>query len=112
MATENVNNSGVSLAADIADAASSSQNTGTEGKAEEAKPETAAATETAEEPKAETTGADHTETGNTEATAQATNPPSTTPSEETEASGDFNFGALLDNYERESAIQEGEIKRG
>jgi hypothetical protein len=32
--------------------------------------------------------------------------------EEIDASNDFNFGVLMNTYERESAIQEGEIKRG
>ncbi len=162
MATENATNSGASMAADIADAASGSPSIGTDQTAQETKPEMIATTENTENSdnpeNAQATQPQPTEAAATEAAAPEATPEAAAPetavtettateaaapettaldapaadnaapavdsatpatemtakatTEEAEPGSDVNFGALLDNYEKESAIQEGEIKRG
>jgi small subunit ribosomal protein S1 len=125
MATENSTNSGASMAADLANAASGSPSIGTDQTAQENKPEmtsTSDNNENTENPDntqatqpqpAEAAAPDApAESANTESAAPATDAAAKPATEEAEATNDVNFGALLDNYEKESAIQEGEIKRG
>jgi small subunit ribosomal protein S1 len=96
MATDNVNQSGVSAAADSAkeEAASLDQATGPDSAAQPG-----AATDTDDAAQAQ---------------ANTTNDSSSEQASDAESSGAQDFSALLDNYEKESAAskQEGEIVRG
>src|SRR5947208_2327262 len=99
MATENVNQSGASAAADSAreETAPLNESTG---------PDTAAV-----EPRA---AADTTQTAHSDQTPSQPSPEQTGERSETEQTGAQDFSAMLDSYEKESAAsrQEGEIVRG
>ncbi len=113
MATENITQSGASAAADSAreEAAALKESAGPDSAAET--PQPAAETTSAEATSAETTSA---ETAPIE--EQAAEPVAEPVAEaiaEPAASGDAtgaDFGAMLENYEKETARQEGEIVRG
>ncbi len=100
MATDNVTQSGASTAADSAkeEAAMLKESAGPDNAAEI--PQPAAETKPAEEQTAEPTAAG-------ESTEEQTAEPTAT----TESTG-ADFGAMLENYEKETARQEGEIVRG
>lgn len=122
MATDNINQSGVSAAADSAreEAASLDQATGPDSTAEK---ETGGATETTESGGADvqTSAEAQTDVEARGDEAAASSEPATASSESNASSesgtdqvGGQDFGALLENYEKESAVskQEGEIVRG
>ncbi|MEW6211694.1 MAG: S1 RNA-binding domain-containing protein, partial [Acidobacteriota bacterium] len=103
MATENITQSGASAAADSAkEAAELKESAGPDSGAET--PQPAAETIPAQEQSAEPTAASEATT-TSEATAASE---ATTSGEATGA----DFGAMLENYEKETARQEGEIVRG
>jgi len=101
MATDNVNQSGVSAAADSAreEAAPLEDSTGPNTAAQE--PD--AATDSVEQPQ-----------DSSQAQAAEANNPATESAPDSESSGGQDFSAMLENYEKESAAskQEGEIVRG
>ncbi len=110
MATENVNQSGASTAADSAkeETATSAQSTGPD--TSQAPEDTAVAEPTTG---LETTAAQESQTpSGTDAASD--NPPAQTGESSTEAAPAKDFGALLEDYEKEIAAttQEGEIVRG
>ena len=119
MATDNINQSGVSAAADSAREETATLNSAT-GPDSTAEPETSGATETteaggaqAQSDQAQSNQAQSNEANeSTEASASGESSASGEPSTEQTAGQDF--GALLENYEKESAVskQEGEIVRG
>jgi small subunit ribosomal protein S1 len=128
MATDNINQSGVSAAADSAREEAASLNSAT-GPDSTAEPETSSATEKTEAGGAQPQSNEANESSSEAATSSESSPSSESslsgessasgepaPSGEptTEQTGGQDFGALLENYEKETAVskQEGEIVRG
>jgi small subunit ribosomal protein S1 len=112
MATENVNQSGVSAAADSAreEVATPDESTGPDTAPAE-QPAAADTTQTAPTTDAPTNSSPEAAPATSAAAATATSPE---PAAEAEPSGPQDFSAMLENYEKESAAsrQEGEIVRG
>ena len=112
MATENVNQSGVSAAADSAreEVATPDQSTGPDTAPVE-QPAAADTAQTAPTTDAPTNSSPEAAPATSAAAATATSPE---PTGEAEPSGAQDFSAMLENYEKESAAsrQEGEIVRG
>ena len=112
MATENVNQSGVSAAADSAreEVATPDQSTGPDTTPVE-QPAAADTTQTAPTTEAPANSSPEAAPATSAAAATATSPE---PTGEAEPSGAQDFSAMLENYEKESAAsrQEGEIVRG
>jgi small subunit ribosomal protein S1 len=112
MATENVNQSGVSAAADSAreEVATPDESTGPDTAPVE-QPAAADTTQTAPTTDAPTNSSPEAAPATSAAAATATSPE---PAAEAEPSGPQDFSAMLENYEKESAAsrQEGEIVRG
>jgi small subunit ribosomal protein S1 len=111
MATENVNQSGASAAADSAREESATQ--GQSAGPEVAAGEPHAAAETASTAQSEPTPAQST-ADTSEPSPEATEPAraASEATTETEGAAPQDFSAMLENYERETTRQEGEIVRG